>query len=175
MRMTILALIASILLIGMGSAAADVIPPNSHSVSRCLEITNLADYPSYVLVGVSVTPGGDETRTLFVEGSCMDKGYKFSRFTVYAVYKDYFDAQGLDAVNLSAEGLVFPANATPDITPLVVPDSDPRTNETLQYRIAGINDSGLVLVQETPGWQQTHTDFFSALWCALVHLFGGTC
>ena len=155
--MKLVALVFALLVAG-ALANADVIPGGSHPVSRCAKITNMDSYPGIYLIG-EIVPVGNQAPELSImqQGACLSKGYKFNTFNTYYADKAEIDSLGgLDKLNTtriihqpSAESensrrADFFVAADPrlhfitnQIEPYggYAPDSDPKTNETLEYRL----------------------------------------
>ena len=135
--MKFVALAFALLLIG-AIAHADVIAPNTHAVDRCVMITNLGSYPDIYLIAETTAPGATgKTISMYAinQGECLTKGYKFNGFNVYWTTKSYIDSVGGAQ---SADGNSANMHLiTRDINPYggYVPDSNPKTNETLEYRL----------------------------------------
>ena len=151
------ALVFALLLVGT-LAHADVIPGGSHSVSRCAKVTNVGSYADIYLIAEIVPVGNQAAQLSIIEqGVCLSKGYKFNSFNIYYADKNEIDSLGrLDKLNTSriihqptaeSEGSLradFLVAADPrlhfitnQIEPYggYVPDSDPKTNETLEYKL----------------------------------------
>ncbi|MFA4983659.1 MAG: hypothetical protein WC588_05610 [Candidatus Micrarchaeia archaeon] len=157
--MKVAALAFALLLIG-ALAHADVIQPNTHPVDRCVKVINVDSYPDIYLIAEVMGPGGGKTDSLYIirQGECLTKGYKFNELNIYwakKIYIDYIGGVGkLDtgsrAVRQMKECIVGQCvpNAgtidndnlhfiTSDINPYggYLPDSDPKTSETIEYRL----------------------------------------
>ena len=153
--MKLIALAFALLLMG-AFAHADIIPQNSHPVSRCVLVTNLGSYPGIYLIAEIVPVGGQSTQLSTIsQGKCLSKGYKFNTFNIYYADKLEIDSLGgLDKLNTTrkiheptaeSEGSRRPDFLvaadprlhfiTSQIEPWggYAPDSDPKTNETLEY------------------------------------------
>ncbi|MBI5134291.1 MAG: hypothetical protein HZA81_02815 [Candidatus Taylorbacteria bacterium] len=65
-------------------ASADIIPPGSKMLERCVKFVNLADFPEISLVAREFSPGGEVVKSYRVkDGACLEKGYKFNKLSVY--------------------------------------------------------------------------------------------
>lgn len=62
---------------------ADIIPPESKYVKRCTKIVNLDKFPNIILMGVSLSPGGDRSSYQINNNTCLATGYRFSTFKIY--------------------------------------------------------------------------------------------
>ena len=68
------------LLIVFPLVSADLIPENSHPLSRCVKFVNLNEFPEIILIGYYTGPGADWVdQNLYVinQSMCLTKGYKF--------------------------------------------------------------------------------------------------
>ena len=214
--MKVAALIFALLLVGT-LAHADVIPGGSHPVDRCALVANLGSYPDIYLIGEIVPVGGQAPQLYFIEqGKCLSKAYKFNTLNIYYAYKNEIDALGgLDKLNVSrkiheptaeSQGSRqpdFQVAADPrlhfitsQIEPYggYVPDSDPKTNETLEYRLecapfagkcmnmlgcgmsCNLTLSGNDLPPAPPNPTPTPISSpFQSFWCWLMGIFGQKC
>jgi hypothetical protein len=148
--------------LGTASVFADVIPPNSHYVQRCIKIAGLEQFPDIALVGAIAGPmiTGYE-RSLIQPDACLSKGYKFNRFYIVWTMRAYLDSVGLADLDLAsllgsrkAAAAALPVGLLSDqIDPgsYYVPDDDPLVNEEKVYTLYldGANAPALYLSQQT--------------------------
>ena len=186
-----LAVLAFVFLLAGALAHADVIPSGSHPVSRCVLVTNLDSYPGIYLIGGIVPVGGQAPQLYIINQSeCLTKGYKFNSFNVYWAPKSYIDSVGgAQNADKNSESMHL---ITSEINPYggYVPDSDPKTNETIEYSLMNASDSyTLQLVSDgvpplppndtiQPQPQPpapTQPSPLSSFWCWLVGIFGQKC
>ncbi len=91
-------------LILMSFASADVIPPNSHSLGRCLNFVNLDDFPDIVLIGFYTGPMVDTYQAYKLENNvCLTKGYKFNSLNIYWTTKNEFESMNMDNLDLEIQ------------------------------------------------------------------------
>lgn len=82
------------------TVSADVIPPNSHSLDRCVKIVNLGEFPEMYLIGYITGPMVKGHETYIVEkDKCLSMGYKFNQLKVLAAKKSYLDSIGISNFN----------------------------------------------------------------------------
>jgi hypothetical protein len=150
-------------------ASADLIPPNSHYLDRCVTISNLDQFPDITLIGF-ITPimGGDKYQAYIVENNkCLTKGYKFNGFSIYWIQKIQFSAIDLNDLKLNNQKVVsssardnsgnpisYDVYTPADLTLVTqkidpgsgyVSDSNPATKENIEYSIAGVDGTNLTL------------------------------
>lgn len=81
-------------------AHADMMPPDSHEVGKCVKIVNIDDFPDYYFIGYITGPeaGGNQFYIIKQE-ECLTKGYKFNELQILSVDKKYIDSIGIDNFN----------------------------------------------------------------------------
>ncbi|MFA6328181.1 MAG: hypothetical protein WCY41_01930 [Candidatus Micrarchaeia archaeon] len=198
---------------------ADVIMPGTHAVDRCVKATNLDSYPDIYLIGEILPVGNQAPQLYFIESDkCLSKGYKFNTFNIYWAKKNYVDSLGgLGGINVSSRENILPECGTSDCPPGAakniisdsslhfitnqiepyggfVPDTDTKTNETLEYRLecapfagkcmnmlgcsanCNLTLSGGDVPPQPPAPTPLGTSRpLEAFWCWLTSLFGGKC
>ena len=138
---------------------ADVLLPDHHPVERCITIQNLDEFPDISLIGQYTGPmTAEPVRYIIQADSCLYKGYKFNRLSIYWVLNDYLEAVGLENMPLSQ-----PATAkkkedvlqqcgfiTDELDPYggQVPDDNPLIKEELFFRISSNAGSFRLLLAE---------------------------
>lgn len=118
------------------TASADVIPPNSHSLNRCVKVVNLDEFPNVALIGYYTGPMVNNYETYEIEkNKCLDKGYKFNTLSIYWNAKDKPNTIDPDKILLE------------DIEPYggYIDENNPLVKEVIEYSIAGFNGDKLVL------------------------------
>ncbi len=127
-------------------AFADILPPNSHYVERCVRIANLDSYPSIVIITQDLNMGGDkQILSIAAAGECLPSpGYKFDPYKVYWAEKSYVDSiqlQNLTIKNGSYEESSLNDSSIHFITSTIrtgggyVDNSNPATSEEIFYLI----------------------------------------
>jgi hypothetical protein len=117
-------------------AMADVIPPNSHPVNKCVKFVNLNGFSNVSLIGSYTGPMDRVPVTYQIEnGKCLQKGYKFNRLTLYWNTND--KAMVVDSKNKLSEN-IEPYGGTTG-------NGDPLITDTVEYSIAGMQNSKLVI------------------------------
>jgi hypothetical protein len=122
----------------------DVIPYNVHSVTKCVKITNIEDYPEISLLGF--TTGTLKYDTYVVtSSSCLTKGYKYNDFNVFTVNKTYLSGKDITNLNLPND-----PNAVLSDIPInpyagYVSNSIPISSIEQFYKIVGFSDVNVVL------------------------------
>jgi hypothetical protein len=128
---------------------ADIIPDNSHYVTKCAKITNVDDYPEVALVGYIYAFFSSEYDShhsyLITDSSCLDKEYKLNGFSIYAVLKSY-------VIGKDVENMDFVYNYNAIISSIQIePEGDyydnsiPVNSIAQYYKIIGFTDSTVVL------------------------------
>jgi len=123
------------------AASADVIPGGFHSVSRCIKVVNLDEFPDVVLIGYYTGPMVKYEAYRIRSNQCLDKGYKLNKFSVYWTTKEKFAS--LDLKNLRLEDITFLENLQPYGGN--VDKSNPLIKEEIEYSIAGFSGGKLIL------------------------------
>ena len=117
-------------------ASADVAPENSRSISRCVKIANLNEFPYVVLIGHYTGPMIDKYESYQIKNKeCLTKGYKFNSLSIYWNTKD--KPNSIDPNNLLLEN-VEPYGGYVD-------RNNPLAKEDIEYSIAGFSGGKLVL------------------------------
>jgi hypothetical protein len=99
MKKVIVFVLGIFVFVGISSVSADVIPENSHAVERCVKIINMNQYPDIVLISYLSGPMIPTYQASEIKNNtCLDKGYKFNKLSVYYISKDNFKT--LDLSNL---------------------------------------------------------------------------
>lgn len=144
-------------------AFADIIPPDSHYVERCVKIANLGQYPSIVVITQDLNLAGDvQTLSIAKSGECLPAtSYKFDPYKIYWASKSYADSVrfgGLKLKNASYDSSsIDDANVhfiTSSISPNghYVDNSMRAEREEVLYVLQQDSAGGYVLVkQAAPG------------------------
>jgi len=120
------------------AARADIIPPNSKPLNRCVKFVNLDKFPDVILIGRYTGPMVTEPVIYQVENNkCLEKGYKFNTLDLYW--------------NTKAKG----AMVNPDNLLLknvetyggYVPLKSSLSREDIEYSIAGFSGGKLIIYQ----------------------------
>jgi len=118
------------------TVSADVIPPNSHPLDRCVKVVNLNEFPNVVLIGYYTGPMVQNYETYQIKNNeCWTKGYKFNSLKIYWNTKD--KSNSIDSNNLLLDN-VEPYGGYVD-------QSNPLVKESVEYSIAGFSSGKLVL------------------------------
>ena len=115
---------------------ADVIPPNSHSLDKCVKIVNLNDFPNIILISYVTGPmvQGSEINQI-KNNECLSKGYKFNSLAIYWSTKDKPNA--IDQNNLLLDNV--------EVYGGYIDQNNPLVKENIEYSIAGYSGGKLVL------------------------------
>jgi|TARA_Y100000034_G_C6769275_1_gene343113 hypothetical protein len=143
MMKKIFLILAIIGILAVSLVSADVIPENSHSLSRCVKFVNLNEFSDVVLIGYYTGPMVDTYEAYQIENdACLQKGYKFNSLNIYWATKEKFNT--LDIANLNVDDLTL---LLEDIEPYggYVDESNPLIKETTEYSIAGFKDGNLIV------------------------------
>ena len=130
-------------------ASADIIPENSHLISRCVKFVNINDFSEVVFIGFYTGPMIDTYEAYQIENDkCLDKGYKFNSLYIYWTAKEKFYSLNLKDLNLDSE------NSPADLILLLeniepyggyVNETNPLIKETIEYSVVGYSDGKLVV------------------------------
>ncbi|MFH1589203.1 MAG: hypothetical protein ABIB43_01405 [archaeon] len=87
--------------------SADVIPGNSHPLSKCVEIVNLNEFSDIYLIGYITGPMVENYETYIIEpDKCLTMGYKFNTLKILAAEKSYVDSVGIENINPFSKVLI---------------------------------------------------------------------
>jgi hypothetical protein len=118
------------------TATADVIPPNSHRLNRCVKFVNLDEFPDLVLIGRDGRPWNNKYKTFQIENNkCLKKAYKFNTLSIYWNNKDKPNSIEPDKLlfkNIRSYGGYIDNN-------------NPLIKEDIEYSVAGFSDGKLVV------------------------------
>lgn len=118
------------------TVSADVIPPNSHPLNRCVKVANLNEFSDVVLIGYYTGPMVDKYESYQVKNNeCLTKGYKFNSLSIYWNTKN--KSNSVEPDNLLLEN-VEPYGGYVD-------QNNPLVKEDIEYSIAGFSSGKLVL------------------------------
>jgi hypothetical protein len=145
------------------TVSADVIPPNSHPLDRCVKIVNLDEFTDIYLIGYITGPmvKGHEAY-IYKKDECLSMGYKFNQLKVLAAKKSYIDSIGVN--NLQVKKVQIPGEcpggcyseelsdknvfvSDEKIHPYggYIDQGNPLIKETIEYSIAGYSNGKLIL------------------------------
>ncbi len=130
------------------SAFADVIPPDSHYVTRTVTVANTSAFPEIQLVGYITGPTIQGYQVeLIKENTALVKGYKFNAYKVFALKSSFIQASGgISSVDLaSIAARVAPVNII-DPGSYYIENTKPLLTETYVYRIWGYDGNGRLIV-----------------------------
>jgi hypothetical protein len=130
-----------------GLLLADVIPPDSHTASRSVCVTNVSAYPAIALVGIVKGAGSAKDTIYSIKDSVpLYKGYRFSTLDLFGI-----DAALLDSLDVSDSLMMkhiyakySPAEVA-DPSGSVVPNTNPLESEQYFYRVEAVTDTALNL------------------------------
>jgi hypothetical protein len=143
-------LVGLLVLLTISFACADLIPENSHHVSKCITINNIDNFEEYVIIGVITGPMiGDSAQSEYSiveleQDVCMNKGYKYNKIHVYAIEKNYYKTIDDTGLNFESEN-VFKSNITTEPWAGYVNNSNPLTKVDLTLAIKEIANGELIL------------------------------
>lgn len=119
---------------------ADIIPPDHHSVPRCIKIENLQEFSEVKIVGLITGPVVRGYEAYEAQpNECLHKGYKFNNLDLYSVDSNYF--KGIDLAKLVIESERIQDSQFKFLTDKLdpaeqyVPNSDQTRSETLIYHL----------------------------------------
>lgn len=131
-----------------GFLLADVIPPDSHPVSRSVCITNISAYPSIALIGVVNHLGGPAVDTLYSveDGVPLYKGYRFNTLDLFAIDAALRDSLSLtDSLAMKHIYAKYSPAEVIDPDGGSVPNTNPLESEQYFYRVEAVTDTTLNL------------------------------
>jgi hypothetical protein len=132
----------------VSSIFADVIPPDSHYVTRTVVVSNCSQFPEIQLVGYITGPtiSGYQVEQI-KDNTALTKGYKFNTYKVYAVKTSFIQkAGGISAIDFSAiAARVAPVDII-DPGSYYIGNTKPLASDNFVYRIWGYNSNGRLIV-----------------------------
>jgi hypothetical protein len=144
------AAVLAVILFSSGAAFADVIAPGTHTIQKCVKIINTDEFSDYVFIGtISLGAPRQPFFQMIDSNACLDKGYKFNSYNIYAFKLQDFDANKL--VIGTDENLLFdlskaiPADTNIELNGETVSDFDPRISENVEYSIASVDEKIVLL------------------------------
>ncbi len=139
-------LICILLLAGTATLLrADIIPDGHHFVNREVSLTNLKDFPEFLLVGYITGPMIDGYEIQIIEDNVpLDKGYKFNAYKLFAILKSLAEqAGGVENIDLKKIADTTPPVEILDPGDQYVPDDNPLSEEYYYYTIIKATDETL--------------------------------
>jgi hypothetical protein len=129
------------------AAYGDIIPDNSHYVTKCVKISNIEDYPQVSLVACVIGVDGKsfDNSYLISSTSCLGKGYKLNHLLIYAVCKDYLTGKDIEKLDLTKDYNAIPANCIIDPYEGYISNSNPLNFVGQYYKIIGFSGNTIVL------------------------------
>lgn len=119
------------------TASADLIPPDSHFIKRCVKIVNLDKFPDIVLINNITGPMvQDNEKISQVNGNeCLSKGYKFNELKIYWNSKDKADT--IDPSKLLLENT--------EVDGGYIEKNNPLENEAIEYSLDRSSDGKMIM------------------------------
>lgn len=118
------------------TASADIIPPNTHPLNRCVKVVNLNEFTDIVLIGHYTGPSLENYQTYQIKNNkCLTKGYKFNTLNIYWNTKD--KTTSIDPDKLLLENVEIYGGQVEENNPLV--------KEVIEYSLARNINKKLVL------------------------------
>jgi len=137
-KITIFGLILLGLSFSYSFVSADVPPPGSHFLERCVKIVNLDAFPEISLIGYYTGPMIEKYEVYQIKNNeCLTQGYKFNEFSIYWNSKDQII---IDEKNLVLKSI--------EVDGGWVDEKDPIKKENIEYSIFKSND-GQIHLQKT--------------------------
>lgn len=136
-----------LVLVWAAPLVGDVIPENTHPVSRDVYITNLNDFPEIVLVSYVTGPmiQGYEA-TIIEQNTPVSKGYKFDRVQLFAVKKTIVDQLGgIDQIDFAKVAEQMSPADIVDPGTYFVPEDNPVATDSYYYKISEVTETVLTL------------------------------
>ena len=124
---------------------ADVIPEGCHVVHREVSLTNLKDFPEFLLIGYITGPMIDGYELQVIEDNVpLDKGYKFNTYALFAITKSLIEeAGGVENIDFKKIADTIPPVEILDPGDQYVADENPLSEEYYYYAIVKATDDTL--------------------------------
>lgn len=128
-------------------AWCDIVPENSHAVSKKVRIVNTKEYPDICLLGCIYSPGQGNLMTIYEIDSKTNlyKGYKFDGFKVVAVQKFRLPIPKMNQEKWLEDSKPLTSIIWIDPYGGYVDNFDPVFSVDEEYKIAGITDTTLLI------------------------------
>jgi len=123
----------------------DVILPNTHYVSKCVQIINVNDYPDISLLGVINCLADGQSTYLIGPTTCLHNGYRFTCLTIFAVNKSYLAGKDITKIDWCKDKNAFKTDIQIDPGGAYVDNSNLIYSIKQYYRIVGFTDSSVVI------------------------------
>lgn len=118
--------------------SADMAPPNSNLVERCVKITNLDKFPDIILIGYITGPMIKDHKTYEIRNNeCLTKGYKFNSLKIYWNNKE--NADSIDQKKLLINNL--------EVDNYYVQKGNDEKSENIEYALVQVPIKKIALVQ----------------------------
>jgi hypothetical protein len=129
-------------------ASADVIPPNSHLVTKTVVFSNCSQFPDIQLAGYITGPTIPTYQIDQIkENVALAKGYKFNIYKVYALKTSFVQAKGgIAGIDFAPIVLKVAPVDIPDPGSYYIENTKPLASEALVYRIYGYNAANQLVV-----------------------------
>jgi hypothetical protein len=136
-----------LVLVWVAPLVGDVIPENTHPVSREVYLTNLNDFPEMVLVSYVTGPMiQDYEATVIEQNTPLSKGYKFNQLQLFAVKKTIVDQLGgIDRIDFAKIAEQTPPADIVDPGTYFVPEDNPVSADRYYYKITETTETILNL------------------------------
>ena len=128
------------------SLYGDIIPPNTHVVSRKVTITNLNDYPDVVLFSYDSHPMNYPDFTPQVIEGNISAGFKSLPVNIFALSKTVYENIGsanqivMDKIIEEKKFATIPGSGSPRVY-----DKYPILSDTYYYKITSVTDDNVAL------------------------------
>ena len=116
------------------TVSADIIPPDSHYLDRCIKVVNIDEFPDVALIGYSTGAGMDDMYEI-ENNKCLPQGYKFNTLSISWNTKDQSDIFEPENILLKD---ISPSGGYTD-------KNDPLVGEVIEYSMVRLSDDRLVL------------------------------
>jgi len=116
--------------------SADITPPGSHLLNRCVKVINLDKFPDVSLIGYVTGPVVNGSETFIVKNSeCLSAGYKFNSMSIY--WNTKIKPTSIDTNNLLLKNIEWYGGD--------LDQNNPLAKEDVEYSIAGFSGGKPVL------------------------------
>jgi hypothetical protein len=139
-------LFMTVMLTVLTSSFSDVIPVGMHPVENRVLITSAGDYSLYKLIGYIQGVNGNDSAYIIENSVPLFKGYKFNRFSVFAIPASLLDSCG-GVGGLDFKAITGQLNGASIVDPsgTCIDDSDPLIKDTYYYSVESIHQRHLIL------------------------------
>jgi len=134
---------------GVNTAMADILPEGNKSVSVCASLNNIEDFTDELSVYTyEVSPGGDKTLEKITDDKCLNYGYKFNQFSIFAITVEHENELDMNSYDPTEDDDAYPTSPKMQYGSVLVDESSNLDKVENEYKIKELDIENEVLVVE---------------------------